>query len=149
MSFSPRADEKISGRTSPVRSWYLDLSLVKRYWSSDRVYHHTASSNLGYALYEGLRMVLEEGLDARHARHLRHHHALRAGLVLARADLAEESGPAALLARNLRFSPSRARLTIYAGFAALALALGVRLGAQAETVVPRKGPKFCDCKRVV
>jgi alanine-glyoxylate transaminase/serine-glyoxylate transaminase/serine-pyruvate transaminase len=80
VSFSPRADEKISGRTSPVRSWYLDLSLVKRYWSSERVYHHTASSNLGYALYEGLRMVLEEGLEARHARHLRHHDALRAGL---------------------------------------------------------------------
>jgi len=80
VSFSPRAEEKIRSRKSKVRSWYLDLSLVARYWSSDRVYHHTASSNLGYALYEGLRMVLEEGLDARHARHLRHHRALRAGL---------------------------------------------------------------------
>ena len=80
VSFSPLAADKIKSRKSTVRSWYLDLSLVSRYWSSDRVYHHTASSNLGYALYEGLRMVAEEGLDARHARHLNHHRALRAGL---------------------------------------------------------------------
>jgi len=80
VSFSPLAADKIKSRKSTVRSWYLDLSLVSRYWSSDRVYHHTASSNLGYALYEGLRMVAEEGLDARHARHFKHHRALRAGL---------------------------------------------------------------------
>jgi len=80
VSFSPSAAEKIRGRKSKVRSWYLDLSLVSQYWSSDRIYHHTASSNLGYALYEGLRMIVEEGLDARHARHLLHHRALRAGL---------------------------------------------------------------------
>ena len=80
VSFSPMAAERIKGRKSRVRSWYLDLSLVSRYWSSDRVYHHTASSNLGYALYEGLRMVAEEGLDARQTRHLDHHRALRAGL---------------------------------------------------------------------
>jgi len=80
VSFSPSAAEKIRSRKSKIRSWYLDLSLVSKYWSSDRVYHHTASSNLGYALYEGLRMVIEEGLEARHARHLLHHHALRAGL---------------------------------------------------------------------
>ncbi len=80
VSFSPAAAEKIQGRKTKVRSWYLDLSLVSKYWSSDRVYHHTASSNLGFALYEGLRVVIEEGLEARHARHLHHHHALRAGL---------------------------------------------------------------------
>jgi alanine-glyoxylate transaminase/serine-glyoxylate transaminase/serine-pyruvate transaminase len=80
VSFSPAAAEKIRRRKSKVRSWYLDLTLVAQYWSSERVYHHTASSNLGCALYEGLRMVAEEGLETRHARHLRHHRALRAGL---------------------------------------------------------------------
>ena len=94
VSFSPLAAEKIRSRRTKVGSWYLDLNLVSRYWSSERVYHHTASSNLGCALYEGLRMVLEEGLDARHARHLRHHRALRAGLeALGLAYIPERSLP--------------------------------------------------------
>jgi alanine-glyoxylate transaminase/serine-glyoxylate transaminase/serine-pyruvate transaminase len=33
-----------------------------------------------YALYEGLRLVLEEGLEARWARHRRNHEALKGGL---------------------------------------------------------------------
>jgi alanine-glyoxylate transaminase/serine-glyoxylate transaminase/serine-pyruvate transaminase len=80
VTFSRAAAHAVRARTKQVRSWYLDLSLVASYWGPDRVYHHTASSNLGVALHEALRMVAEEGLDARHARHLRHHHALRAGL---------------------------------------------------------------------
>ena len=54
--------------------------MIRSYWGSDRVYHHTAPINMNYALHEALRLVLEEGLEARHARHQRNHRALKAGL---------------------------------------------------------------------
>ena len=61
--------------------WYLDLSLIESYWgSNDRAYHHTAPISMVYALREGLRITLEEGLEARWARHVRNHKALKAGL---------------------------------------------------------------------
>jgi len=61
------------------RSFYLDLELLEDYWVR-RKYHHTLSTSLVYALREALLMVQEEGLEAREARHERHHHALAAGL---------------------------------------------------------------------
>jgi alanine-glyoxylate transaminase/serine-glyoxylate transaminase/serine-pyruvate transaminase len=60
-------------------SFYLDLKLLEDYWVS-RKYHHTLSSTLVYALREALLMVEEEGIDARHARHERHHLAFAAGI---------------------------------------------------------------------
>ena len=69
VTFSPRAMDAIRARRSPPSSWYLDVSLVTRYWGADRVYHHTAPISMLYALHEGLRLVLEEGLEARWARH--------------------------------------------------------------------------------
>lgn len=72
--------EAIAARKTKVQSWYLDLTMIGQYWSSDRVYHHTAPINMTYGLHEALRIVLEEGLEARIARHSRNHHALRAGL---------------------------------------------------------------------
>lgn len=80
LSLSNRAMEKIRGRKSPVRSWYLDVTLLSQYWGEQRVYHHTAPINMTYALYEGLRMILEEGLENRFARHRLNHAALSAGL---------------------------------------------------------------------
>lgn len=80
VTFSERASRAISARRTPVVSWYLDLSLVQRYWGSERVYHHTAPVNMLFALHEALRLVLKEGLDARFARHRLHHAALMAGL---------------------------------------------------------------------
>jgi alanine-glyoxylate transaminase/serine-glyoxylate transaminase/serine-pyruvate transaminase len=80
LTFSPAAVEAIKRRKSPVQSWYLDLSLLQRYWNSERVYHHTASSNLYYALHEALSMVLEEGLQARWQRHFQAYQLLRVGL---------------------------------------------------------------------
>jgi alanine-glyoxylate transaminase/serine-glyoxylate transaminase/serine-pyruvate transaminase len=80
VTFSERASRAISARRTPVVSWYLDLSLVQRYWGSERVYHHTAPINMLFALHEALRLVLQEGLDARFARHRLHHAALSAGL---------------------------------------------------------------------
>ncbi|MDX2036411.1 MAG: alanine--glyoxylate aminotransferase family protein [Isosphaeraceae bacterium] len=80
VSFSDRAAELIAARKTKVRSWYLDMQMLQRYWGSDRFYHHTAPISMNYALREALALVLEEGLEARHARHLLHHRALKAGL---------------------------------------------------------------------
>lgn len=68
-TMSPRAEEKLARRQTPVSNWYLDASLLKKYWGSERVYHHTAPVNLTYALREALRLLSEEGLAARWQRH--------------------------------------------------------------------------------
>ena len=71
LAFGPRALEKIQNRESTVRSWYLDVNLLINYWDGDtRRYHHTAPINMNYALREGLRLVAEEGLEPRWARHV-------------------------------------------------------------------------------
>lgn len=80
VTFSPRAIDVVSDRKSKVTSWYLDVTMLKNYWGSDRVYHHTAPINMTYALREALQIVLEEGLQVRFARHERNHRMLRAGL---------------------------------------------------------------------
>ena len=66
-------------RMVKCRSFYLDLKLLEDYWQG-RKYHHTLSTTLIYALREALLMAEEEGLDARYARHERHHHAFVAGI---------------------------------------------------------------------
>ena len=75
IAFGPRA----LARRVPSRSFYLDLSLLEDYWVR-RKYHHTLSSTLLYALREALVAAEEEGLEARWARHRRHHRVLAAGL---------------------------------------------------------------------
>ena len=80
ISFSARALERILGRRTKARSWYLDASMLADYWGDDRAYHHTAPINMSYALYEALRLVHDEGLEACFSRHRRNHHALAAGL---------------------------------------------------------------------
>ena len=60
---------KLNARKTKVPSWYLDLTMVGDYWGSARKYHHTAPINMIYALRESLRIILEEGLEARFARH--------------------------------------------------------------------------------
>ena len=64
-----RAMDKLTQRPDPVPNWYLDMTLLAKYWGSDRVYHHTAPVNLTYALREALRLLVEEGLEARWQRH--------------------------------------------------------------------------------
>jgi alanine-glyoxylate transaminase / serine-glyoxylate transaminase / serine-pyruvate transaminase len=81
VSFSQRALDAIQRRKTKVQSWYLDLSLLQKYWGEERAYHHTAPISMNYALREGLRLVLEEGLQARWDRHMRNHRALKAGLL--------------------------------------------------------------------
>ena len=80
VSFSERAMAKIKARKSKVQSWYLDLTMIEKYWGSDRFYHHTAPISMNYAFFEALGVVLEEGLPARHARHMLNHNALAAGI---------------------------------------------------------------------
>jgi len=72
--------QEVNHRKTPVQSWYLDFSLLKTYWGGERVYHHTAPVPMIYALHEALRIVQEEGLEARFARHAKHARALWAGL---------------------------------------------------------------------
>ena len=69
ITVSPRAEEKIRARKSPIPTFYLDLPLLARYWSDAPAYHHTAPISLAYALREALRLVNEEGLAARFDRH--------------------------------------------------------------------------------
>ncbi len=79
ITISPRAQEVIQKRQTPVSSFYLDLSLYARYWH-EHSYHHTASASLHYALREALREAWEEGLQARFDRHRRHAETLWQGL---------------------------------------------------------------------
>ncbi|NET31277.1 MAG: alanine--glyoxylate aminotransferase family protein [Cyanothece sp. SIO1E1] len=81
VSFSDRALAVLDNRKTKVQSWFLDLSLVKNYWAgAKRAYHHTAPVSAMYALREAYRLVLEEGLENRFARHKRNHELLKKGL---------------------------------------------------------------------
>ncbi len=82
VTFSPRAEKAVEARTTPVNSWFLDLSLVMAYWSGDggRSYHHTAPVNAMYGLHEALVMFEEDGMEACFKRHAHMHRALVAGL---------------------------------------------------------------------
>jgi alanine-glyoxylate transaminase/serine-glyoxylate transaminase/serine-pyruvate transaminase len=92
ITLSERALEVIQQRRTPVPSWYLDLSLHARYWGAEHIYHHTAPVLNVYALHEALRLVVEEGLDERIARHALHARALRCGLeAMGLRQLAERS----------------------------------------------------------
>jgi alanine-glyoxylate transaminase/serine-glyoxylate transaminase/serine-pyruvate transaminase len=81
VSFNDRAVQAMEKRKSKVQSWYLDLSMVRKYWSgAKRAYHHTAPISMIYALYEALRLIFEEGLVNRFERHRANHVLLRDGL---------------------------------------------------------------------
>lgn len=70
ITFSDRALEVIQNRKSKIRSWYLDVTLIANYWSDkSRAYHHTAPISMNYGLREALRLIHEEGLEARFERH--------------------------------------------------------------------------------
>ena len=80
ITVSPRAEEVFRTRKTKVQSWYFDLSTAMNYWGKDRLYHHTPPISLIYALREAMRMVMEEGLEARWERHRVNQLALIAGL---------------------------------------------------------------------
>ena len=76
ITFSESALDRIRSRRSKTQSWFLDVTLVEKYWGGDRTYHHTAPISMNYALREALRIVHEEGLEARWYRHELNHRAL-------------------------------------------------------------------------
>lgn len=82
VSFSQKALNKIRNRSTMVRSWFLDLTLVMDYWEGEggRSYHHTAPVNALYGLHESLVMLFEESLEATWERHRVAHDMLVAGL---------------------------------------------------------------------
>jgi alanine-glyoxylate transaminase / serine-glyoxylate transaminase / serine-pyruvate transaminase len=92
VTFNQAAIDVIRARKSKVQSWYLDLTMIEKYWGEERVYHHTAPISMNYALRESLRLVQEEGLTARFRRHQRNHEALAAGLAAMGMAMAAQEG---------------------------------------------------------
>jgi alanine-glyoxylate transaminase/serine-glyoxylate transaminase/serine-pyruvate transaminase len=93
VSFSERALETLRNRKTKVQSWYLDMTMIEKYWTDgDRAYHHTAPINMNYAIREALRIVQEEGLESRWARHQKNHEALAAGLSAIGIELSAQEG---------------------------------------------------------
>lgn len=80
ITLNQRALDVLAKRKSSVGNWYLDLTEIQKYWGKSRNYHHTAPIHLNYALREALRIVAEEGLDARFARHQKNAEQLWEGL---------------------------------------------------------------------
>ena len=69
ISMGPRAMQVVEQRESPVQSFYFNLKDLESYWNQTRAYHHTSPISMTYALRESLRMMMEEGIDDRIARH--------------------------------------------------------------------------------
>ncbi|HEY2664251.1 MAG TPA: alanine--glyoxylate aminotransferase family protein [Candidatus Binataceae bacterium] len=90
LTIGERGLAAIRSRKSKCRSWYLDIGLIEQYWGHERLYHHTAPINLNYALYEALRVVIEEGLEKRWERHRTSAAALQAGLSALGLELAAQ-----------------------------------------------------------
>ena len=80
ITVSSRAEEAFRNRKTKVQSWYFDLTTAMNYWGKDRLYHHTPPISLIYALREAMRILLEEGLEARWERHRVNQLALVAGV---------------------------------------------------------------------
>src|SRR5262252_2218398 len=80
ITVSPAAEEVFRKRKTKVQSWYFDLTTAMNYWGKDRLYHHTPPISLIFALREAMRLVVEEGLEARWERHRVNQLALIAGL---------------------------------------------------------------------
>ena len=80
ITLSPLAEKALTERKGQVANWYLDLTMIQKYWGSERTYHHTAPISANFALYEGLRIIMEEGLEARWERHRKNAEVLWQGL---------------------------------------------------------------------
>jgi alanine-glyoxylate transaminase/serine-glyoxylate transaminase/serine-pyruvate transaminase len=80
ITVSSAAEEVFRKRKTKVQSWYFDLTTAMNYWGKDRLYHHTPPISLIYGLREAMRIVMEEGLEARWERHRVNQLALVAGV---------------------------------------------------------------------
>ncbi len=82
LTLNERALQRVRERKANLPTWYLDLRLLDSYYGDAKRYHHTAPIPLFYALREALRIVVEEGLDARWRRHWENHVAFVAALAV-------------------------------------------------------------------
>ncbi len=85
ITLGPRAMAAVRARKQKPSTWYFDLALLFQYWGEDganrtRAFHHTAPIASIYGFHEALRIILEEGLEARWERHRTAHDALVRGL---------------------------------------------------------------------
>jgi alanine-glyoxylate transaminase / serine-glyoxylate transaminase / serine-pyruvate transaminase len=80
ITVNSHVEDVIRARKKPVQSWYFDLTPAMDYWGKERTYHHTPPISLIYGMREAVRLVLEEGLEARWERHLQNQRALVAGI---------------------------------------------------------------------
>src|SRR3984885_15022255 len=80
MAMSRRAMDFLDSRTTPSRSWYLDLKLIRDYSTVSHRYHHTAPISMFYALREALLVIAEEGIENRWERHRRSHRSFVKGI---------------------------------------------------------------------
>jgi alanine-glyoxylate transaminase/serine-glyoxylate transaminase/serine-pyruvate transaminase len=92
VTFSAPAMDAVHRRKTKCRSWYFDVGLIEHYWGPDRLYHHTAPITMNYAIYEALRIVVEEGLETRFERHQANATALQAGLKAMGMEMAAQEG---------------------------------------------------------
>lgn len=94
LTVGPRAREALHQRKTKVANWYLDLTMIEKYWGDERTYHHTAPITMNFAIREGLRLVQEEGLEERFKRHRTNAELLWAGL--------EDLGLKLIVAKDVR-----------------------------------------------
>ncbi len=80
ITYNARAEQAIASRKTPIISNYFDLAQLQRYWSPERLNHHTLPTSMTYGLREALRLIVEEGLEARWTRHRKVGEALKRGL---------------------------------------------------------------------
>jgi alanine-glyoxylate transaminase / serine-glyoxylate transaminase / serine-pyruvate transaminase len=80
ITVSPRMEDVLRARRSPVQSWYFDLTETMNFWGKERTYHHTPPISIVFALHEALRIVFERGLESSWQRHRQNQSALIAGL---------------------------------------------------------------------
>lgn len=75
-----RASDTLDGSRTRISSNYFDLAMVMDYWSEKRLNHHTEATTMLYGAREAARIMLEEGLEARFARHKAASNAVVAGV---------------------------------------------------------------------
>ncbi|MBJ7553213.1 pyridoxal-phosphate-dependent aminotransferase family protein [Marinomonas spartinae] len=77
--FSDESWKTVKNRKKPVVQWCFDAQLAENFWHNDG-YHYTAPVSGIMALHEALKLVCDESLEQRFARHLRCSKALQAGI---------------------------------------------------------------------
>jgi len=160
VSLSPQALEVATSRKSKVQSWYLDVNLLSSYWGTERAYHHTAPISMNYGLHEALRLVLEEGLAQRWARHESNHLALKKGLDGLGLGIASQEGHqlwqlnAVTVPEGVDEAKVRQQLLkefnieVGAGLGPMKGKIW-RVGLMGETAKPEKVERFLEAMRVV